>query len=129
MRTPALGDLQGHVNEDNWDLQNLLIIDFIFDWARDVYRPTIISQLRTLSGHQEDTLSALADNDIGSLAGDEWRTEEMEKWRGSIQYPVQTNTEDDCNIEAWGLLDSKLGPGLRVFRPAWIIESVFQCLM
>lgn len=115
------------MNEDDGALQMLLIIDFIFDWARDVYRPTIISQLRTLSGHQEDTLSALADNDICSLAGDQ-RTIQIEKWRGSIQYPVQTNTEDDCNIEAWGLLDSKLGPGLGVFRPAWIIESVFQCL-
>jgi hypothetical protein len=115
------------VNEDDGALQILLIIDFIFDWARDVYRPTIISQLRTLSGHQEDTLSALADNDICSLAGDQW-TEQIEKWRGSIQYPVQTNTEDDCNIEEWGLLDSKVGPGLGVFRPAWIIESVFQCL-
>jgi hypothetical protein len=72
-------------------------------------------------------LSALADNDICSLAGDQW-TKQIEEWRGSIQYPVQTNTEDDCNIEAWGLLDSKLGPGLGVFRPAWIIESVFQCL-
>ena len=115
------------MNEDDGALQILLIIDFIFDWARDVYRPTIISQLRTLSGHQGDTLSALADNDVSSLAGDEW-TKQIEKWRGSIQYPDQTNTEDDCNIEAWGLLDSKLGPGLGVFRPAWVIESVFQCL-
>ena len=72
-------------------------------------------------------MSALADNDICSLAGDE-RTKHIEKWRGSVQYPVQTNTEDDCNIEAWGSLGSKRGPGLGVFRPAWIIESVFQYL-
>lgn len=115
------------MNEYDAALQLLLIIDFIFDWARDVYRPTIICQLTTLSGHEEDNLSVLADNDIPSLAGDEW-TKQIEKWRGSVQSPLQTNTESDYNIEAWGSLDSKLGRGLGVFRPAWIIESVFQCL-
>jgi hypothetical protein len=83
--------------------------------------------LRTLSGHQEDTLTALADNDICSLAGD-WWTKQVVEWRDAIQYPIQTNPENDYNIEAWGSLDSKLAPGLGVFRPAWIIESVFQCL-
>jgi len=83
--------------------------------------------LRALSGHQEDTLTALADNDIYSLAGDQW-TKQVVEWRDSIQYPIQTDIEEDYNIEAWGLHDSKLGARLGVFRPAWIIESVFQCL-
>jgi hypothetical protein len=38
----------GRLGEYDGALQILLIIDFIFDWACDIYRPTIISQLRAL---------------------------------------------------------------------------------
>jgi hypothetical protein len=65
----------------------------------------------------------MIDNEILSLADDQWMSE-FTSWRDSVQYPVQASPEDDYNIEAWGLLDSRLG----VFRPAWIVESVFQCL-
>ncbi len=53
----------------------LLIIDYIFDWARDIYKPTIYAQLRTLTktaiqqvNGEADTASRIADSDICSLA-------------------------------------------------------------
>lgn len=48
---------------------------------------------------------------------------EVMDWRDSVSSTVQVGY-NDCNIEEWGALDSKYG----VCRPAWIIESVFQCL-
>ncbi|KAE8448451.1 hypothetical protein EG329_009516 [Mollisiaceae sp. DMI_Dod_QoI] len=102
----------GYLNGVDGALQILLIVDFIFDWARDVYRPTIMSQLSDLSDLREDTLSAEADDDVWSLRGD------------SISNSIQTDKKDDCNLKEWDMFD----PGLGVFRPAWIFESVFQCL-
>jgi len=49
-------------------LQLLLIIDYIFDWARDVYRPSILRQLKSIaSGKAYDQVSFILDNDIPSL--------------------------------------------------------------
>jgi hypothetical protein len=49
-------------------LQLLLIIDYIFDWARDIYRPTILKELNILSGADpSDSLSVFHDNDILSM--------------------------------------------------------------
>src|SRR6266480_3197611 len=44
----------------------LLIIDYIFDWARDIYREAIISELRSLS--TSDTQSLANDSDVFSMA-------------------------------------------------------------
>lgn len=49
-------------------LQLLLIIDHIFDWARDVYRPAIFHHLKYLSSNDaSDTISIANDSDIFSL--------------------------------------------------------------
>jgi hypothetical protein len=42
----------------------LLIVDYIFDWARDIYRESIVSELRSLSA--SDTQSLTNDSDIYS---------------------------------------------------------------
>lgn len=43
----------------------LLIVDYIFDWARDVYRPFILRELRILSTPDtDDIISLLTDTDI-----------------------------------------------------------------
>ena len=49
----------GRITQKDKTLQLILILDYIFDWARDIYRKTIIYQLRIL-----------ADLDTASLAGD-----------------------------------------------------------
>src|SRR5277367_6595441 len=55
-------------------LQLLLIVDYIFDWARDIFRPSILRQLKSLAtGRPYDEVSVILDSDIGSM-GDisEW---------------------------------------------------------
>ncbi|KAL4962169.1 uncharacterized protein BDV14DRAFT_210694 [Aspergillus stella-maris] len=43
---------QGNIRKHSSALQLLLIVDYIFDWARDGYRPTIIKELSTLAGSE-----------------------------------------------------------------------------
>lgn len=51
----------------NGALQLLLLVDYVFDWARDVYRPGIINHLRSLATGENDAASILyADTDIYS---------------------------------------------------------------
>ena len=42
-----------------------MIVDYIFDWARDIYREAVISELRTLSGSQNPSLAN--DSDVFSI--------------------------------------------------------------
>lgn len=48
-------------------LQLLLIIDHVFDWARDIYRPAILHHLKLLSDPEtDDAMSTTHDSDIFS---------------------------------------------------------------
>lgn len=48
-------------------LQLLLLVDYIFDWARDNYRPDIIRLLRGLATGENDAASIIyADTDVYS---------------------------------------------------------------
>lgn len=58
---------EGNLTIDSQALQILLIIDYIFDWARDIYRPLILTQLNALS--MEDSESLHPDPDIFSTIG------------------------------------------------------------
>ncbi|RYP93668.1 hypothetical protein DL770_000199 [Monosporascus sp. CRB-9-2] len=52
-------------------LQLILIVDFIVDWARDIFRPNILRQLRTLStANYNDTMTFSFDPDVYSLQGE-----------------------------------------------------------
>lgn len=52
-------------------MQLLLIVDYILDWARDVYRPSILRQLKALVRAQAyDQISLINDDDIQSLRRD-----------------------------------------------------------
>jgi hypothetical protein len=114
-------------------LQLLLIIDYIFDWARDVYKPTIIGQLKVLAQPMEDkqeyekggkALTEIAtDSDILSLGGMRQRRE-IEAWNEATEEYTELLLDQDYNLESWGRLDCKNG----VFRPACLIESLFQRL-
>ena len=51
-------------------LQLLLIVDYIFDWARDIYRPSVLRLLKSVaSGQAYDQVSLAHDSDIMSLQG------------------------------------------------------------
>ncbi|KAH7384373.1 hypothetical protein DE146DRAFT_223961 [Phaeosphaeria sp. MPI-PUGE-AT-0046c] len=62
---------EGSINDHNEALQLILIIDFIVDWARDVYRPSILLQLKALGTVATNrTMSISLDTDIYSLRND-----------------------------------------------------------
>ena len=59
---------EGSINNHDEALQLILIIDFIVDWARDVYRPSILLQLKVLgTADTIRTMSFSLDTDIHSL--------------------------------------------------------------
>jgi hypothetical protein len=58
----------GSIMSKDSALQLLLIVDYIFDWARDIYRPSILRQLKSLaSGEAYDQISLANDSDIMSM--------------------------------------------------------------
>ena len=62
---------EGHIFSEQGALQLLLIVDYIFDWARDVYRPSILRQLKSLAtGGAYDEITVTDDSDLASLRGD-----------------------------------------------------------
>ncbi len=113
-------------------LQILLIVDYIFDWARDLYRPGIRFQLELLSGNDaSDARSLYADTEIPSLNDPDDR---LPQWQHGVE--LQSNL-DPCNptpddfiqdespkIQVWRHFDSENG----TFRLAQISENSFQCL-
>ncbi|KIX03692.1 uncharacterized protein Z518_07245 [Rhinocladiella mackenziei CBS 650.93] len=57
----------GCVTEKDASLQLLLIVDYIFDWARDIYRPSILRMLKSAaSGVAYDQVTLANDSDIFS---------------------------------------------------------------
>ncbi|KAI1779524.1 hypothetical protein F4818DRAFT_453585 [Hypoxylon cercidicola] len=60
------GDLTTH----DGALQLILIVDYILDWARDIYRPSILRELKSLvTGKGYDEVSLDLESDIYSVAG------------------------------------------------------------
>lgn len=59
----------GRLNSHDGALQLVLILDHVFDWARDVYRPAILHHLKSLSIDElSDDVSVSADSNIFSMA-------------------------------------------------------------
>jgi hypothetical protein len=59
---------EGSINNHDEALRLILIIDFIVDWSRDVYRPSILIQLKALgTAATIRTMSFSLDTDIHSL--------------------------------------------------------------
>ncbi|KAI9881087.1 MAG: hypothetical protein M1830_008245 [Pleopsidium flavum] len=60
----------GRILSKDGALQLLLIVDYIFDWARDIDRPSILRQLKILSTvDASDAISLSNDSDIFSMRG------------------------------------------------------------
>jgi hypothetical protein len=110
----------GCITSRDGALQLLLIVDYIFDWARDRYREDIIRALRIVARGESDTGSGVyQDTDIFSTLP-----------LDSIHQPSQV-TEDDSNLSSYIsaqslflALDSPAG----VFRHATFVESRYYCL-
>lgn len=119
------------MNDGDSALQLLLIIDYIYDWARDIFRPSIISQLAMLANPAEDKgrvhdngfTTADTDSDVFSL-GREKQGKDIETWGAAVEDPTEVMLEEELSLMKWATYDSPLG----VFRPACIAESLFRCL-
>jgi len=89
----------GSVMSKDGALQLLLIVDYIFDWARDIYRPSILRRLKCLAGgHADDQISLANDSDIMSMR------RHISDW---IQPPPSV-VESDSDVESaipTGVLD------------------------
>ncbi|KFY35801.1 hypothetical protein V494_05585 [Pseudogymnoascus sp. VKM F-4513 (FW-928)] len=58
----------GCITDEDKSLQLLLIIDYVADWARDIYRPSILKHLKsTVSQIAYDQVSLSNDSDVYSL--------------------------------------------------------------
>lgn len=97
-----------------------MLVDYLFDWARDRYREDIIGALRTVARGESDAASGVyPDTDIFS-------TVPLDRIRQSTQV-----AEDDSNLSSYIsaqspflALDSLAG----VFRHATFVESRYYCL-
>ncbi|KAI0594917.1 hypothetical protein F4775DRAFT_571898 [Biscogniauxia sp. FL1348] len=110
----------GCITSRDGALQLLLLVDYLFDWARDSYREDIIGALRIVARGESDAASGVyQDTDIFSTVP-----------LDSIHRPPQV-TEDDSDLSnyisaqsSFLALDSSLG----VFRHATFVESRYYCL-
>ncbi|UKZ53269.1 hypothetical protein TrVGV298_007061 [Trichoderma virens] len=111
----------GCITSRDGALQLLLLVDYLFDWARDKYREDIIGALRTVARGESDAASGVyyPDTDIFSTVP-----------LDGVHQPTQV-TEDDSNLSSYIsaqspflALDSPAG----VFRHATFVESKYYCL-
>ncbi|KAI0449454.1 hypothetical protein F5B21DRAFT_509141 [Xylaria acuta] len=110
----------GCITSRDGALQLLLLVDYLFDWARDRYREDIIGALRIVARGESDTASGVyQDTDIFSTVP-----------LDNMHLPSQV-TEDDGNLSnyisaqsSFLALDSPAG----VFRHATFVESRYYCL-
>ncbi|KAF4995714.1 hypothetical protein FDECE_12707 [Fusarium decemcellulare] len=108
----------GSITSPNGALQLLLLIDYIFDWARDLYREDIIQHLRLLASGENDAATVLyADTDIFST-----------------RQPIETDliadeTEDDVLKPYLDRFATRKAPLELQCRSAKYIESRFCCVI
>lgn len=117
----------GVLSSKDGALQLLLIIDHIFDWARDIYRPTVLRHLKSLSSNgasngSSDTMSMDNDSDVFSLH------HSIGTWMKRTQSIAPSNAGDTSDFEAifdivrpLRNLDSAEG----VFRHVSFVDSEF----
>lgn len=101
-------------------MQLLLLVDYLFDWARDKYREDIIGALRTVARSESDAASGVyPDTDIFSTVP-----------LDGIHQLTQV-TEDDSNLSSYISAQSPFlarDKPIGVFRHATFVESRYYCL-
>ncbi|KAH9209820.1 hypothetical protein DL95DRAFT_449142 [Leptodontidium sp. 2 PMI_412] len=104
---------KGSISTRNGALQLLLLVDYIFDWARDVYRDHIIQELRILASGENDAASIVySDTDIHS-------TRQLEYSGVPDSEDVENFEEYVSNQKGYIALDSAKG----IVRHATFVES------
>jgi hypothetical protein len=110
----------GCITSRDGALQLLLLVDYLFDWARDRYREDIIGALRIVGRGESDAASGVyQDTDIFSTVP-----------LDNMHRPSQV-TEDDRNLSNYISAQSSflaLDSPAAVFRHATFVESRYYCL-
>ncbi|KAE8443596.1 hypothetical protein EG329_001529 [Mollisiaceae sp. DMI_Dod_QoI] len=123
----------GRISSPDGALQLLLIVDYIFDWARDIYRPSILCCLETMNEDFDTRMSFAADTDINSTR----RTCRLDTWTeaetSADSEEFETSASDNSLLDPWKTHDlfdahSVVDNNSRVFRHSSIIKTSFQCL-
>ena len=102
-------------------LQLLLIIDHIFDWARDIYRPAILRHLLNLGGNDAgNTIRIAQDSDIQSL------NNQVRTWISRTQSVAPLDAMD-IDEDTLGIVRSlrNLDSANGVFRHVSFVDSEF----
>jgi hypothetical protein len=123
----------GRISSPDGALQILLIIDYIFDWARDLYRPSILHCLSLLSHDIDESMSLAATSDVNSFRKRARHDDMAETESTSDIETFVTSAADESLLETWTKYDLKRWHGVvdfnwRVFRTPYIIKASFQCL-
>ena len=112
---------EGSICRDSQALQLLLIIDYIFDWARDIYRPLILNQLSALSTEEvlytdTDIFSTIEGRELTSI------NESQELQSQVNEGLLEHSLSDNC---PWDLILAPHG----VIRDASVIETKLMGLV
>ena len=109
-------------------LQLVLIVDYIVDWARDIFRPSILRQLISLTnGKCYDEVTVAPDNDIAS------EREEIYNWIQATNIaqdqpehtlPAEFETTEEHDMVSMKLPNTKLG----IVRPLFATKFHFTGL-
>jgi hypothetical protein len=123
----------GRISSPDGALQILLIIDYIFDWARDLYRPSILHCLSLMSHGIDESMSLAATSDVNSFRKRARHDDMAETESSSDIETFVTSATDESLLETWTKYDIKTWRGVvdfnwRVFRTPYIIKTSFQCL-
>ncbi|CZR58787.1 uncharacterized protein PAC_08679 [Phialocephala subalpina] len=123
----------GRISSPDGALQVLLIMDYIFDWARDIYRPSILHCLGVMSHGLNDTMSLTAESDLNSMRK-HGRGDDMTDVESTLDIEAfEASASGESLLDAWKKYDLKALHGVmsynwRAFRSSSIIKSSFQCL-
>lgn len=107
----------GSITSKNGALQLLLIVDYVFEWARDIYREDILNKLRIVASGQNDCASIIhPDTDIFST---------LTSMHPSMSDEDYINTQDSYHqgLKDFEELDSQQG----IIRHATFVESQYRC--
>jgi hypothetical protein len=105
-------------------------MDYIFDWSRDLYRPSILRSLEAIANlDYDETASVAADSDIFSSRKNP-RLDDMTEVESNYDLDlVETSVTDELLLDSWRAFDYVPGyDAQRSFRPSYVIKSAFKCL-
>jgi len=124
-RKQSIHHLQsGDIATADGALQLLLIIDYLVDWARDTFRPSVIAQLSSTKEDNFDNITLGPDSDILSMRRiTDWISNKATE--APHAHTIDPSTYDPVNHEQRTIVSSKRLPitALGTIRPAITIRS------